>query len=143
MTRITTLDLPALHRATVGFDRMFDQMERSFDNAKGSGYPPYNVVRKSENEYIISIAVAGFTMDNIEITQDNKTLTIEGIAPEQDDTVEYLHKGIAGRGFRREFTLAEFVEVSSAELELGVLNVFLDRNIPEELQPRKIEITSK
>lgn len=143
MTRITTLDLPALHRATVGFDRMIDQMERSFENAKGSGYPPYNVVRKSENEYIISIAVAGFTMDNIEITQDNKTLTIEGIAPEQDDTVEYLHKGIAGRSFRREFTLAEFVEVSSAELELGVLNVFLDRNIPEELQPRKIEITSK
>lgn len=143
MTRITTLDLPALHRATVGFDRMFDQMERSFENAKGSGYPPYNVVRRSENEYVISIAVAGFTMDNIEITQDNKTLTIEGVAPEQDDTVEYLHKGIAGRSFRREFTLAEFVEVSSAELELGVLNVFLNRNIPEELQPRKIEITSK
>ena len=140
MTRLA-LDLPTIHRATVGFDRLFDQMERQFANAAQNGYPPYNIVQIDENEYMISVAVAGFGMDNLEITKDKNVLRIEGTSPKGDENVNYLHKGIGGRNFRREFTLADHVEVEGAHLELGMLNIHLVRVIPEELQPKKIEIT--
>ena len=141
MTRLTTLDLPHFHRATIGFDRMFNELERQFANSpNGNGYPPYNIAQINEDEYMISLAVAGFGMDNLEIEKDGKMLRIEGTAPKGDDEVNYLHKGIGGRNFRREFTLADHVEVESAGLELGMLNVHLKRNVPEELQPKKIKI---
>ena len=141
MTRLTTLDLPHFHRATVGFDRLFEQMNTQFANSpNGNGYPPYNIAQINEDEYMISLAVAGFGMDNLEIEKDGKMLRIEGTAPKGDDEVNYLHKGIGGRNFRREFTLADHVEVESAGLELGMLNVHLKRNVPEELQPKKIKI---
>ena len=141
MTRLTTLDLPNFHRATIGFDRIFEQMERQFANSpNGQGYPPYNIAQLNEDEFMISLAVAGFGMDNLDITKDGETLRIEGTAPGGDDQVNYLHKGIGGRNFRREFTLAEHVEVVNAQLELGMLNVHLKRNLPEELQPKKIKI---
>ena len=89
---------------------------------------------------MISLAVAGFGMDNLDITKDGETLRIEGTAPGGDDQVNYLHQAIGGRNFRREFTLAEHVEVVNAQLELGMLNVHLKRNLPEELQPKKIKI---
>ena len=139
--RLTTLDLPHFHRATIGFDQMFNELERQFANSpNGNGYPPYNIAQINEDEYMISLAVAGFVMDNLEIEKDGKMLRIEGTAPKGDDEVNYLHKGIGGRNFRREFTLADHVEVESAGLELGMLNVHLKRNIPEELQPKKIKI---
>jgi len=141
MTRLTTLDLPQFHRATIGFDRIFNQLEREFANSKTTGYPPYNIVQINEDEYMISLAVAGFGMDNLEITKDKNILTIEGNAPKGGEEVNYLHKGIGGRNFRREFTLADHVEVESAGLELGMLNIYLKREIPEELQPKKIAIT--
>ena len=141
MTRLTTLDLPHFHRATIGFDRMFNELERQFANSpNGNGYPPYNIAQINEDEYMISLAVAGFGMDNLEIEKDGKMLRIEGTAPKGDEDVNYLHKGIGGRNFRREFTLADHVEVESAGLELGMLNVHLKRNVPEELQPKKIKI---
>lgn len=140
MTRLTTLDLPHFTRATVGFDRLFDEIQREFANSKGTGYPPYNVAEINDDEWMISIAVAGFGMDNLDITVDNQTLTVEGIAPVGGEDVKYLHKGIAGRNFRRQFTLAEHVEVANATLELGMLNIHLVRNVPEELQPKKIAI---
>src|SRR5210317_507575 len=141
MTRITTLDLPAIHRHFVGFDRMFDEMDRMFENsAKGTGYPPYNIAAINEDEYMISLAVAGFSMDNLSIEKDKNTLKIEGTAPKGDEDVNYLHKGIGGRSFRREFTLADHVDVVSANLELGMLNIHLKREVPEELQPKKIKI---
>ena len=143
MTRLTTLDLPSIHRHFVGFDRMFDEMDRVFENStKGQGYPPYNIAQLNENEYMISIAVAGFSMDNLDITKDKDTLKIEGTAPKGDDEVNYLHRGIGGRNFRREFTLADHVEVHNAELKNGMLNIHLKREVPEELQPKKIEINS-
>ena len=142
MTRLTTLDLPSLHRATIGFDRLFDQMESRFANSQSQGYPPYNIVQINENEYMITLAVAGFGMDNLEITKDKNILTIEGTSPKGDENVNYLHKGIAGRNFRREFTLADHVEVEGASLELGMLNIHLKREVPEELQPKKIEINA-
>ena len=142
MTRLTTLDLPQFHRASIGFDRMFQELDRVFENSKSSGYPPYNIVQISDDEYMISIAVAGFTMDNLDITKDRNILRIEGSSPESDEEVIYLHKGIGSRNFRREFTLADHVEVKSAELELGMLNIRLERNVPEEMQPKKIAITA-
>mgnify|MGYP000949495809 CR=1 FL=1 len=140
MTRLTTLDLPHFHRATVGFDRLFQEMDRAFENSKSSGYPPYNIAQINEDEYMISIAVAGFGMDNLDITLDKRILTVEGTAPKGDEDVNYLHKGIGGRNFRRQFTLAEHVEVEQAGLELGMLNIHLKRNVPEEMQPKKIAI---
>jgi len=140
MTRLTTLDLPQLHRATIGFDRLFNELDRQFANSPSQGYPPYNIAQINDDEYMITLAVAGFGMDNLEITQEKNILTIEGTSPKGDEEVNYLHKGIAGRNFRREFTLADHVEVENASLELGMLNIHLKREVPEELQPKKIEI---
>jgi molecular chaperone IbpA len=142
MTRLTTLDLPNFHRATIGFDRLFNEMERTFANSSGTGnYPPYNIVQIDENEYMISIAVAGFGMDNLDVTQDGNELVIEGKQPVGSDQANYLHKGIGTRNFKRSFTLAEHVNVENATLELGMLNVHLVREVPEELQPKRITIT--
>ena len=141
MTRLTTLDLPNFHRATIGFDRLFNELDRQFANSpNGNGYPPYNIAQLNDDEYMISLAVAGFGMDNLEITKDGNILKVEGTSPKGDETVNYLHKGIGGRNFRREFTLADHVEVANAGLELGMLNIHLKREVPEELQPKKIKI---
>ncbi len=141
MTRLTTLDLPSFHRATIGFDRLFNEMERQFANSASQGYPPYNIVQINDDEYVISVAVAGFGMDNLDITKDKNVLRIEGTSPKGDENVTYLHKGIGGRNFRREFTLADHIEVEGATLELGMLNIHLKRYVPEELQPKKIAIS--
>ena len=142
MTRLeTTVFPPHFNRATIGFDRLFDELERSFANSpNGNGYPPYNIAQLNDNEYMISVAVAGFGMDNLDITKDKNVLRIEGTSPKGDENVNYLHKGIGGRNFRREFTLADHVEVQGATLELGMLNIHLKREVPEELQPKKIQI---
>jgi molecular chaperone IbpA len=142
MTRLTTLDLPTFTRSTVGFDQLFNELTRDFANTKSNGYPPYNVAELNDDEWMISLAVAGFGMDNLDITLDKNTLTIEGSAPGGDEDVKYLHKGIGGRNFRRAFTLAEHVEVEGAELKNGVLNIHLVRKVPEALQPKKINIRS-
>jgi molecular chaperone IbpA len=142
MTRLTTLDIPSLHKATIGFDQLFNELDRQFANSTTQGYPPYNIAQINEDEYMISLAVAGFGMDNLDITKDNNVLRIEGTSPKGDEDVNYLHKGIAGRNFRREFTLADHVEVEGATLDLGMLNIHLKREIPEELQPKTIKIAS-
>ena len=141
MTRLTTLDLPSFHRATVGFDRLFNEMEHRFANSASQGYPPYNIAQLDDDEYMISLAVAGFGMDNLDITHEKNILRVEGTSPKGGDDVNYLHKGIGERNFRREFTLADHVEVVSAGLEHGMLNIHLKREVPEELQPKKIAIT--
>ena len=140
MTRLTTLDLPNFNRATIGFDRMFNELNQQFANSKSQGYPPYNIVQINDDEYMISIAVAGFGMDNLDITKDSNILKVEGNAPKGDENVNYLHKGIGGRNFRREFTLADHVEVEGATLNLGMLNIHLKREVPEALKPKTIEI---
>ena len=139
-TRLTTIDLPAFHRATIGFDRLFDEMEARFANSQSQGYPPYNIVQINEDEYMISLAVAGFGMDNLDITKEGNILRIEGMSPKGAEHVNYLHKGIGERNFRREFTLADHMEVEQASLELGMLAIHLKREVPEELQPKKINI---
>ena len=143
MTRIDTLNLPHFHRATIGFDRLFEQMDRRFANSpNGNGYPPYNIAQVNDDEFMISLAVAGFGMDNLNITKEGDQLKVEGTAPKGDEEVNYLHKGIGGRNFSREFTLADHVEVDDATLELGMLNVHLVRNIPDALKPKKIAINT-
>ena len=141
MTRITNLDFPSFHRSTIGFDKMFEELNRSFANSQSNGYPPYNIVQHNENEFSISLAVAGFSMEDITVTKDKNTLCIEGKSPKTaDEEKNYLHRGVAARSFNREFTLADYVEVDKAELKLGMLNILLKREVPEELQPRKISI---
>lgn len=140
MTRLTTLDLPSFYKATVGFDNMFEDMEKAFANQTSGGYPPYNIVQLTDNEYIISLAVAGFSMEDLELTKEKNQLHISGSSPKGDETIKYLYKGIGGRSFRREFALAEHIDVMSANLENGMLNIHLKRTVPEELQPKKIEI---
>ena len=143
MTRVTTLNLPTFHRSMIGFDSLFDEMDRMFENShtQGSGgYPPYNIAKVSDDEFMITIAVAGFGMDNLKIEKDKNVLTIDGTQPKGTDEVNYVHRGIAGRNFTREFTLAEHVDVKSAKLEKGMLNVHLVREVPEELKPKTIKI---
>mgnify|MGYP001036233888 FL=1 len=143
MTRhMTTLELPALQSATIGFDRLFDELDRQFANSKSNGYPPYNLAEINDNEWMISLAVAGFGMDNLEITKDGNLLRVEGTSPKGGEDVNYIYKGIAERNFRREFTLADHVEVENAHLELGMLNIHLKREVPEELQPKRIKINT-
>ena len=142
MTRLTTLDLPSLHRATIGFDRMFEELDRNFANSTSQGYPPYNIVQSDEDNYRIEVAVAGFSMEDLDITHEKNVLRIEGTSPKGDEEVTYLHKGIGGRNFRREFTLADHVVVEGATLDVGMLNIHLKRVIPEELQPKKIAISA-
>jgi molecular chaperone IbpA len=140
MTRLTTLDLPTFARATIGFDRMFEELNKEFANSKSTGYPPYNVVQENEDEYTISLAIAGFSMADLDITLEKNVLTIEGTSPDVPEDKTYLHKGIGNRNFRRQFTLAEHIEVEDAELENGMLHINLIRNVPEAQKPKKISI---
>ena len=147
MTKTLTLrsfDIPAIHKFGIGFDNMFDELMRVSAQQSTSNYPPYNIVQINEDEYMISLAVAGFGLDNLSVTKDKKFLIIEG--KEYDPDCEkimpnYLHKGISNRDFRREFQLADHVEISNAHLELGILSVYLKREVPEDAKPKTIAIT--
>jgi molecular chaperone IbpA len=134
-----------MHKHFIGFDQMFDDMDRLFENSaqKGAGYPPYNIAQINEDEFMVTLAVAGFSMDNLDVTKEGNVLSIEGSKNPSDDTVNYLHKGIAERTFRRDFTLADHVDVRSADLELGMLNIHLVREVPEAMKPKKIAINSE
>jgi len=141
---LRSLDIPSIHKFAVGFDNMFDEILRVNAQQSNSNYPPYNVVQINEDEFIISLAVAGFGLDNLSVTKDKNFLIIEGkntIKEEDLPDINYLHKGISARDFRREFKLADFVEIENAHLELGILNVHLKREIPEEQKPKSIAIT--
>ena len=149
MTKTLTLrsfDIPALTKFGIGFDNMFDELMRVSAQQTSTNYPPYNIVQINEDEYMISVAVAGFGHDNLTVTKDKKFLIIEGkhsteTVENSDATCTYLHKGISERSFRREFQLADHVEISNAHLELGILSVHLKREVPEDAKPKTIAIT--
>ena len=147
MTKTLTLrsfDIPSIHKFGIGFDNMFDELMRVSAQQSSTNYPPYNIVQINEDEYMISLAVAGFGLDNLSVTKDKKFLIIEGkeYHPESENIVpNYLHKGISNRDFRREFQLADHVEISNAHLELGILSVHLRREVPEDAKPKTIAIT--
>lgn len=141
---IRSFDLPALHRHAIGFDQLFDQIERTFANSRGNdNYPPHNVVKLDDSHFVVEVAVAGFKQDEINVELQDGVLTVKGekAKAEEDKKPEYLHKGISARNFTRTFTLAENVEVRGATVENGILAVALELVIPEEKQPKKIAIT--
>jgi molecular chaperone IbpA len=147
MTKTLTLrsfDIPAIHKFGIGFDNMFDELMRVSAQQGNTNYPPYNIVQVNEDEYMISLAVAGFGLDNLSVVKDKKFLIIEGKEYQTgSEKIEpnYLHKGISNRDFRREFQLADHVEITNAHLELGILNVHLKREVPEEARPKTISIS--
>lgn len=141
---MTNLDFSPLYRSTVGFDGLTKLLENaSRISANQNNYPPYNIVSSGENHYTISLAIAGFSQDELDIQVENGLLRIAGKHEEsQQDGLRYLHRGIANRSFERKFQLAEHVEVTGAKLENGLLNIDLVREIPEAMKPRRIEISS-
>ena len=135
------LDLSPLFRSSVGFDRLDKLFDTAFREAsRDVSSPPYNIVKRGENRYRISMAVAGFGEQDIDITVHENMLTVKGQIAEPEKDVEYLHRGIAQRGFEHRFQLADHVKVSGAKLSNGLLDIELEREIPEAMKPRKIEI---
>ena len=142
--RLHALDIPALNKFGIGFNTMFDELNRIHSQQSSSNYPPYNIVEVNEDEYMISLAVAGFGLENLSVTKNKNFLIIEGKNTiKEEETLEpnYLHRGISSRDFRFERQLADHVEIENAHLELGILNVHLKREIPEEQKPKSIAIT--
>lgn len=135
-------DLTPLYRSAIGFDRLAQLAEHAAANNGNSGYPPYNIELLGENRYRITMAVAGFSMEELEISSEGEKLLVKGNKAESQTERKYLYQGIAERGFERTFQLADYVTVLGASLENGLLNIDLVREIPEALKPRKIEITS-
>jgi len=140
---MTTYDLSPLLRSSVGFDVFDNIFDSVFNlNESNTSYPPYNIL-KSDNNYTISLAIAGFSKDEVDISLQENELVVKGVAKDQDDKIEFLHRGIAGRNFERKFRLADTIKVSDASYEDGLLNIYLEREIPEHQKPRKIEINNK
>jgi molecular chaperone IbpA len=139
MTQLRTIDTAALaqlSKALVGFDRYFTAPHHQNGN-----YPPHNIVKYSDSAYGIEVAVAGFTKEEVTVEVDQDQLTIRGIKNRtSDDTVEYLHRGLAARDFEQTFTLAEYMIVSGAKVDNGMLLIDIQRIIPEALKPRQIEV---
>jgi molecular chaperone IbpA len=138
-------DFSPFYRSTIGFDRLFQLLDSAgTPDADVSPYPPYNIERLAENDYRISMAVAGFARDDIKIEVKEQTLLVRGEkkAELEADNRQFLHRGIAQRAFERRFQLADHVEVKGADLKDGLLHIELQRNIPERMKPRPIAIGS-
>ncbi|THD37782.1 MAG: Hsp20 family protein [Sphingomonas sp.] len=135
----TNFDFAPYRRSTVGFDRLFDLLETSA-RTDTENYPPFDIEQQGEDQYRITLAVAGFRPDEIEIVAQNNQLTVKGDRAEEGDAGRYLHRGIATRAFERRFQLADFIVVQDASFDSGLLRISLKREIPEAMKPRKIEI---
>ena len=132
-------DFAPLYRSTVGFDRLFQLLDGGVEG-EASTYPPYNIERTADNTYRITMAVAGFSKDEIDIQVKEQSLTVKGEKKADDKDRQFLHRGIATRSFERRFQLADHVEVTGADLQDGLLHVDLVRNLPERLKPRSVQI---
>lgn len=139
---MSRLDFTPYRRTTVGFDKLFDLLESQVRNNSGNGdnYPPFNIERKGEDEYRITLAVAGFRAVDLDITAQQNLLVIQGKRRPEDTQGEMLHLGIANRGFERRFELADFVRVENADLADGLLVIDLVREVPEAMKPKKIHV---
>ncbi len=133
-----TYDFAPLWRSTIGFDRLFDLLDETQRGVEDN-YPPYNIERLAEDRYQISLALAGFGPDEITITAEQNVLTVEGRKAEKDQH-EYLYQGISARPFKRQFNLADHVQVRNAAFDNGLLRIELFREIPEAMKPRRIPI---
>lgn len=132
------IDFAPLYRSTVGFDRLVNMLDHIAGDE--NGFPPYNIERLGENEYRISMAVAGFSKDELNVEVKEQSLTVRGQKTSEEKDREFLHRGIATRSFERRFQLADHVEVKDADITDGLLNIGLVRNVPERMKPRTVEI---
>jgi molecular chaperone IbpA len=137
-----SFDFSPLYRSVVGLDRLAQLLESAATTEAASGYPPYNIERTDENAYRIEIAVAGFRPEDLAIEVKENHLTVQGRKPANDEARSYLHQGVAARSFDRRFQLADYVVVKGADLANGLLTITLERELPEQLKPRRIEIAT-
>ena len=137
-----TIDFAPLYRSAVGFDRLASLLESASRSDAPTGYPPYNIETVGENAYHIEIAVAGFKPEELNIEAKENTLTVQGRKTANDDARHFLHRGLAERNFERRFQLADYVVVTGADLADGLLSISLERQLPEALKPRRIEIAT-
>jgi len=135
---MSTFNFAPLYRSTIGFDRLFDLL----DHGSRPNWPPYNIEKNSENEYRISMAVAGFRPEEIDLTQQGGNLVVSGQRKVEDNGQNMLHQGIASRSFSQTFNIADDVKVAGANLENGLLSIDLVREVPEAMKPRRIEIST-
>lgn len=144
MTRtlsLRSLDIPSIHKFGIGFDSMMNELMRMNESQPQTNYPPYNVVKITEDDFNIEIACAGFVEGEITAKLDNRILSVVGKRiPVEDSKAEYLHKGISDRDFAREFTLAEHVQIHGADMTNGILTIKLKRVVPEDRAPKTIHI---
>lgn len=137
---MNTIDLTPLYRSSIGFDRLASLLDSAFSiDSKAQDYPPYDIEVIGDNQYSISIAVSGFNRDELDITLEKGELTVKGKKSESEEH-KYLYHGIASRSFTRKFSLAEFVQVTDAQFNNGLLIISLVKEVPEEMRPRKISI---
>lgn len=139
---MTTLDLTPLYRSSIGFDRFGSLLNNALQEKNSAGYPPYDIEAIDENQYAITLAVAGFKLSELNIQTENGVLTISGNKENDTNANKFLHKGIAQRSFERKFNLADHVEVVNADLSDGLLNIELVKEIPEAMKPKSISINS-
>jgi molecular chaperone IbpA len=137
---MNTLDFAPLLRTAIGFDRLARTLETARASQDPQGYPPYNIEKVGEESYVLTMAVAGFGPDDLEIVARDNVLTVAGRAPQTEEGRSYLHRGIAGRAFERRFVLADHIVVEGANLENGLLQLALKRVVPEALKPRRIPV---
>lgn len=140
---MSRFDLTPYRRSTVGFDRLFDLLENQARLNSGDNYPPFNIERRGDDEYRITLAVAGFRPDDIDITAQQNLLVVNGKKRDEAPAGEMLHVGIANRGFERRFELADYVRVESADLADGLLTIDLLREVPEAMKPKKIAVNGQ
>jgi len=137
-----TIDLSPLYRSAIGFDRLANMIESASTNGSSNnqGYPPYNIEQLSEDQYRITLAVAGFEESELEITSHQNTLLVKGTKAKSESSSQFLYQGIAERGFERKYQLADYVTVQAADLSNGLLHIDLKREVPEAMKPRSIAI---
>lgn len=140
---MNAIDFTPLYRSTVGFDRLANLLDSALQHNHGNGYPPYNIEAVEDNQYAITVAVAGFTESELDIQTERGVLTIRGEKESSDaEAPNYLYQGIANRTFERKFQLADHVKVVDADLQNGILKIDLVKEIPEAMKPKKISIGS-
>jgi molecular chaperone IbpA len=141
--QIVRFDTNALNRALLGFDSLFNDFEGRFANQIKDNYPPYNILKHSEDSYEIEVAVTGFAPEEVTVEIDQNQLVIKGQRQREDADPQYLHRGLATRDFTRSWTLAEHMEVGEGKIKNGVLTIALTRVVPEALKPRQLKITAE
>jgi molecular chaperone IbpA len=144
MNQLVRFDTNALNKALLGFDNLFDNFEQRFANQINNNYPPYNILKKSEDSYELELAVTGFIPEEITVEVDQNQLVVKGQRSRDDDAdIQYLHRGLATRDFTRSWTLAEHMVVGEGRIKNGVLTVELTREVPEALKPRVLKLKAE